>query len=91
MRYLILLLLAVFPVNAASSYQYTVVANVDDEKLVLIDSFGETHVVEAQAYCYSALGFDEGDTVLAVDSLNACAMTTLISLSQRQTCKVWCP
>jgi len=91
MRYLLLALLLLASPAWADVYQYVVVRNIDDEKLVLMDLYGDVVVVEATLYCFEGFGFAEGDMVLSTENLSICAMATLISPSSRQTCDVWCP
>ena len=79
------------PLYANGAHTYVVLANIRDTKLVLMDGYDVTRIVEAQLFCYDFRGFDKGDRVFATDNLDACATSTLVSERTGSTCKVWCP
>lgn len=93
MRRLFALALFLFasPARAGDVLRYIVVYNVNDEKLILMDSYGEKYVVEAHIYCWEHQGFERGDIVLSTENLDICVSSTLISTESGETCEVWCP
>lgn len=92
-RLLTLLVLFGFTPSAAAAdvYPYIVLANIDDDKIILVDVLGEKYVVEALSYCFDFQGFDEDDIVYSTENLYACAVSTLISRTTGETCEVFCP
>lgn len=83
-----LLLLLGGTVWARSLSTYVVLANIDDEKLVLMDASRNKFIVEAKTYCFN---FEEGTIVYSTEPLDICVSSTLINKNTRQTCDIWCP
>lgn len=82
--------LFVAPAFGQSVRAYVIVANINDDKLVLADRYGSKHVVEAKTYCLGT-GWEEGTIVLSTENLDICVSSTLISRTTGDTCDVWCP
>lgn len=73
--------------SAARVYYYKILANVNDDKFVLVDRYGTVTVIEAKTYCF---GFDQDDVILATDDLTSCLSSVIIHTSSGKTCEVWC-
>lgn len=78
-------------VEARSTHLYAVAANMNDDKLLLVDQYQQTYVVEAMTYCFDYQGFDRGDVIISTKDLGACATSTLISRRTGESCEVFCP
>lgn len=91
MRYLLLALLLLASPAHAEVYRYVVVANLDDDKLLLVDAYGENFIVEARVYCWEHRGFARGNILLSSENLDLCVSSTLISVKTGESCEVWCP
>jgi hypothetical protein len=87
---LAVLLLAVPTTSARGLYRYVIVANVDEDKLVLADEYGQTHAVGAKVYCWEHQGFEADELVLSTENLDTCSSATLVNPRTRKTCEVWC-
>lgn len=87
---LLSLLLSGNVAQAGSVTAYVILANVNDDKLVLEDSYGQRHVISPKIFCFSWQGFDSGDIVYSTENLDACTSSTLISKRTHRTCDVYC-
>lgn len=90
-KIILLCLLSIFlltkSVGARSVYYYVILANINDDKLVLSDIDGTKVFVEAKSYCF---GFDEDVTVISTNDLSSCTTSVLIQPRSGKTCEVWC-
>jgi len=84
---LLAILLSTKIVDARSVYYYVILANVNDDKFILVDAYGEKVFVEAKSYCFD---FDEEEAVLSTNDLSSCLTSVLIEPRSGKTCEVWC-
>ena len=76
--------------GAFGAQYYAVIANVNDEKLVLVDRWGSKFIVSAKIYCWESQ-FPRGAVILSTNDLSICVQSTLVNTATGNTCEVWCP